>query len=148
VKSHGAVAEEVMTRDVVTVKEDTPLSEVAALLDGRRIKRVPVVRRGKVVGIVSRADLLRALVAHGPPSAGRSAARDQTLRDQLLSRIKAEPWSGGAIFNVHVAKGVAHLAGIVRSEEERRAMVVAAETLAGIREVKANLTVGRWSNAV
>ncbi|MGE0725894.1 MAG: CBS domain-containing protein, partial [Alphaproteobacteria bacterium] len=141
-------AQEIMTSDVVTVKEDTPVSQVAALLDARRIKRVPVVRRGKVVGIISRANLLQALVAHGVPSDGRGAAKDQTLRDQILDRIRTEPWSGGSIFNVHVAKGVAHLTGIVRSGQERQAMIVAAETVKGIREVKANLTVGTWSNAV
>jgi CBS domain-containing protein len=148
VKSHGVTAEEIMTRDVVTAKEDTPVSEIAALLDARRIKRVPITRRGKVVGIVSRANLLEALVAHGAPTGGRSAVKDQTLRDQLLGRIKAEPWSGGAIYNAYVTKGVAHLTGIVRSEQERQAMIVAAETLKGIKQVKANLTVGRWSSAV
>ena len=148
VKSRGVKAEEIMTRDVVTVKEDTSVADVAHLLESRRIKRVPVVRRGKLVGIVSRSNILQALVAHGGPKAGRGAVKDQTLRDELLQKIKSEPWSGGAIFNVVVTKGVAHLTGLVRSEQEKQAMLVAAETVKGIKEVKENLSIARWSNAV
>jgi len=145
VKSHGKLVREIMTTDVVTVREDTPIAEVAALLERRAIKRVPVMRRGRVVGVISRANLVQGLVSHGPPRPARSAAGDRVLRERLVRRIRAQPWAGSAIVNVLVAKQVAHLWGLVRSEDERRALVTAAELVDGIKAVEDHLTVGTWS---
>jgi CBS domain-containing protein len=71
-RRHGLRAKDVMTGDVITVEEGTPIARVAELLDSNRIKRVPVLREGRIIGIVSRADLLRALACApvGPPSRG------------------------------------------------------------------------------
>ncbi|MGE0716761.1 MAG: CBS domain-containing protein [Alphaproteobacteria bacterium] len=146
-RSHAVKASEIMTKDLVTVKEDTPLADVADILESWRIKRVPVVRRRRVVGIVSRANLLQALVAHGTPKPGRTAETDQALRDHLMAAIRKQPWAVSGLFNVVVAKRVAHLWGVVRSEEERQAMVVVAETLPGIRSVEDHLAVTRLNTA-
>src|SRR5215831_16641668 len=92
-KSHGKKVGEVMATGVVSVSEDTSLSEIAALLERKRIKRVPVVKDGKLVGIVSRSNLIQALAS----TVGRIDQHDETdrqIRFELLSRLKDQPWTG------------------------------------------------------
>lgn len=57
-KMHGLRAKDVMTKDVVTVQPDEPITRVAELLVAKNIKRVPVVTSGRMIGVVSRADIL------------------------------------------------------------------------------------------
>lgn len=140
VKAHGLHAADVMTRDLVSVDEDTPLAEIAARFAERKIKRVPVLRDGRLVGIVSRADLLRALVAAEPEAAGISAD-DKTVRTAILDALRHEDWAAGTHVNVVVADGAVHLWGIVDSEDQRRAIRVAAERTAGVRKVIDHLVV-------
>ncbi len=140
-KSHGRRAVDVMTRHIVSVTEDTDAGEIADLLDSRRIKRVPVVREGRLVGIVSRADLLRALIAgRSAPAPGR-ATDDRGLHDAILKRARAEPWADILMLNVVVRGGDVELWGIVSSEEQSNAMRVLAESVAGVRSVRDNLKV-------
>ena len=93
VKSHGRTVKDIMTRDVVTVTEDTDLGEVAALLEAKRIKRVPVTRDGKVIGIISRANLVRALAATkgAPPREGEDD--DRMIRARLVAELSREEWA-------------------------------------------------------
>ena len=94
VKSHGRTVKDIMTRDVVTVTEETDLAEVATLLETNRIKRVPVMRDGKIVGIVSRANLVRALGATvGIPTSG-AADDDRAIRTRLLAELGATAVGG------------------------------------------------------
>lgn len=138
VRSHGGQAADVMTRDVVTVSEDTPVGDIARILEERRIKRVPVVRRGKVVGIVSRADLLRGLASvRARPRTGRPT--DRAIRERLIKRLEREPWAPLGQINVIVTDGVVHLWGLVDSAEQRRALQVAARDTAGVRRVEDHL---------
>lgn len=139
VKTHGRRAADVMTRDVVTVSEDTPLAELAGLLEKRRIKRVPVVRDGKLVGIVSRADILRALAAAKGVDIAAPSADDRTIRQQLLDHLTREGLTHGGLVNVVVTDGVVQLWGLVDSEEERQALRIAAENTAGVRSVESHL---------
>ncbi|WP_374450368.1 CBS domain-containing protein [Stella sp.] len=150
VKSEGPTADAVMTRDVVTVGPDATLDRVAATMERHGIKRVPVVDQGQLVGIISRANLVQAIVAHGAPATRPTGTgeSDAALRDRLVEKLKHEPWFGGPTFNVMVEGGVAHLWGFVRTEDERRAMVVAAQTLPGIRGVEDHLTIARWDFGV
>ena len=134
VRTHGVTAGDVMTTDVVSVAETTPLENVATLLESRRIKRVPVVREGKLVGIVSRADLLRGLACKlGTPRQDS----DSGIRISLLAELKAHPsWAPlPAETSVLVQDGVVHYWGYVRSAAQRKAMIVAAERIAGVRRV-------------
>lgn len=96
IRSHGRVAGEVMTRNVVAVDEDVPLSEIALLLEEKRIKRVPVIRDGRLVGIVSRANLLRALASRPTPPHAPGRTDDQALRERLLKEIGSQPWAAAA----------------------------------------------------
>jgi CBS domain-containing protein len=133
-KTHGRKAHEVMTREVVTVADTTPIAEIAQLLEARRIKRVPVMRDGRLVGIVSRRNLLQAL---GSRLSAPVATDDRTIRDAFYAKLRRQPWADrtGSI-NAVVADGVVHLWGIATDEQQRQAMVVMAEGIAGVRSVE------------
>jgi CBS domain-containing protein len=133
-KSHGKRVEEIMTSGAISVPEDTPLSEIATLFERKRIKRVPVVKDGKLVGIVSRSNLIQALAS----AVGRLDQHDETdrrIRLELLSRLKDQPWTGFGDRNVTVGDRVVHLWGLVGSEEERKALLALAEAVPGVSRV-------------
>jgi CBS domain-containing protein len=138
VHDHGRVARDLMTTPVVTVDASLPVSEVAALLQTRRIKRVPVTQEGLLVGIVARADLLRALACHpSPPAAHRG---DAQIRAAVLAELSHHRW--GTLpgeFSIIVRDGVVHLWGLTRSEEQHRAVVVAAASVPGVQDVRDHL---------
>jgi CBS domain-containing protein len=140
VKTHGRRAADVMTRDVVTVGEDTPLHEIAALLEERRIKRVPVVREGRVVGIVSRANLLHGLAAR-PANTPVRSADDEVIRSRILTTLREEVGGMTHFVNVVVNDGVVDLWGATDSSEVAQAIRVAAETAPAVREVRHHVTV-------
>jgi CBS domain-containing protein len=133
VKSHGRRASDVMTRHVVTVPEDAPLEQVASILEKHRIKRVPVMRAGKVVGIVSRADLLHGLVARRAPT--KVSADDRTIRAAVLNGL-AEAGISQKLLSVVVSDGKVHIWGVAASDEEKDAIRIAAETALGVKEVQ------------
>ena len=136
IKSHSANVKDVMTRDVISVSDTTPLADIAILLEANRIKRVPVVRDGKLVGIVSRANLVRALaMSTGEPS-NSAEIHDRTIRDELLAELKAQKWAEVSPANITVKDGVVHLWSSYLSEQEKRALVVAAENTPGVRRVE------------
>jgi len=137
VKSHGLRAGDVMTRRVVSVGEDAPLHEIAELLERHRIKRVPVVRDGRVVGIVSRANLLQALVAQ--PRASAVLADDRGLRQAVLDALNTTG-ARTSYVNVVVSEGVVHVWGLANSESERAAMRLAAEQVPGVKQVVERIT--------
>lgn len=147
-KTHGDHAQDVMSRDVVSVSPDTDLSDIAQLLEERRIKRVPVVDGGRLVGIVSRANLLQGLVVVGRrPEAVRdatAATNDKDLRERLDEALRLEPWIDTSRLNVVVSDGIVHLWGMVKSDDQRRALYVAAENVPGVRGVEDHLTPNRF----
>jgi CBS domain-containing protein len=140
VKEHSRKVSDVMTRDVITVKPETPLGEIATILERNGIKRVPVVQDGKVVGIISRANLLQALASYRAPiEAG--APNDAAIRESVMARINSEPWGRPALINVIVQDGNVELWGIVETQVEKKAVRVAAEVTPGVRAVNDNLIV-------
>jgi CBS domain-containing protein len=136
IKSHSGKVKDVMTRDVLSVAEPTPVADIAVLLETNRIKRVPVVRDGKLVGIVSRANLVRALAMTIDEPLSGTEADDRTIRDKLLAELKAQRWAEVSPANVTVKDGVVHLWSSYLSEQEKRALVVAAENTPGVRRVE------------
>ena len=140
VKSHGLVVADVMTRAVVSVQDDASLAEVANTLERNRIKRVPVLRGGKMVGIISRSNLLQALATAGTRQ-GKAPEGDRALRDAVTNAFKHQPWTPDLTVNVTVQDGRVSLYGLVESEDERRAMTIAAEEVAGIGKVDNQLTI-------
>ena len=139
VRAHARSVADIMTRDVITVGPEEPLSEIATLLERKAIKRVPIVQDGQVVGIVSRANLVQAVASARKDL--EISRTDAEVRDQLLAHLRAQPWAHTALLNVTVADGVVDLWGMVPSEIERRALRVAAEGMAGVRAVNDNLVV-------
>jgi CBS domain-containing protein len=144
VKSHARKAADVMTHPVITVTPDTPLGELASLLEKHRIKRVPVVKDGRIVGIVSRANLVQALVSLGNVPAADAAVEDSTLHDNLLARLRLQPWWTDHV-NVIVRNGTVELWGVVESEAERDAIRIAVEVTPGVHRIANNLGIERWS---
>ena len=140
VKSHTRKATDVMTHPVITVKPDTPLGEIASLLEKHRIKRVPVVKNGKIVGIVSRANLIQALVTLGDKIAPAASVQDSILRDNLLAQLRSQSWWTNKV-NVIVQNGTVELWGFVDSEAEKDAIRVAVEVTPGVRKVSNNLAI-------
>jgi CBS domain-containing protein len=145
VKSHGRTAKDVMTREVISVSEGTDLAEVAMLLETRKIKRVPVLRDGKLVGIVSRANLVRALAMTKSDPAD-AATDDRTIRAELLAELmrqewfKTQDWFKIWAADVIVRDRVVHFwLAANQSEEEKRALRVAAENVAGVRRVEEHI---------
>lgn len=134
VKAHGMKVGDVMTRNVITASPDTPIGRIADLLERNRIKRVPIVADGKIVGIVSRANLLQAL-ASARSAHPQAAAEDSALRAQVEARLRAHPWTKPWLLNVIVHDGTVELWGVVETEVERDAARVAAEATPGVRSV-------------
>jgi predicted transcriptional regulator len=139
IKSHARQAADLMSHPVITVRPDTPLDELAALLDKHRIKRVPVVANGKLVGIVSRANLIQALIRRRPDS-GAGKVDDETLHANILAQLRQHPWWSDDV-NVVVRDGKVELWGIVETEAQRDAIRVAVEGVPGVRGISNNLAV-------
>lgn len=139
IKSHGRTVNDIMTRDVVTVGEETSLADVATLLETRRIKRVPVMRGNQIVGIISRSNLVRALgAAVGSAIAEANAGEDRVIRTQLLTKLQQEQWAATLwAQDIIVSNGIVHLwFGSDEPEERRHATRVAAENIVGVRGVE------------
>ncbi|MBV8121239.1 MAG: CBS domain-containing protein [Alphaproteobacteria bacterium] len=136
VKSHSQTVKDVMTRDVISVTDTTPVGDIAVLLETKGIKRVPVLCEGKLAGIVSRANLVQALamtVTEGPAGAAND---DRVVREKLLAELKSQRWAEVAPANVTVRDGVVHLWNSYASEDERRAFLAAAHNIPGVRRVE------------
>ena len=136
-RAHAKKVADIMTRNVVTATPDTPLSEIASLLEARAIKRVPIVEDGELVGIVSRANLIQA-VASARETLEISLS-DEAIRDRLLKHLREQPWAHTSQINVTVNGGVVDLWGITYSDIERNAVRIAAENIPGVRAVNNRL---------
>ena len=141
VKSHGRTASDVMTAKPVTVGEDATVAEIAEVLETMRIKRVPVVEGGRLVGIVSRANILQALVGAKDTGLPAMAADDQKIRNSVLDALGEHSWGGTATMNVVVNKGAVQLWGSVESEDAKKAVVMAAEAVPGVTSVESTIAV-------
>jgi CBS domain-containing protein len=138
-KTHGRTARDVMTASVVSVEETATLAEMARLVERHRIKRVPVLRDGKLIGIVTRGNLLQGLAtlkAELPKSVD-----DATIREELVAELRNQPWAHLYTDDIVVENGVVHLHGTVRTEDERRALRIAAENVRGVRSVEDHLMI-------
>ncbi|MCH4563964.1 CBS domain-containing protein [Halomonas sp. EGI 63088] len=139
VKSHGRKAREIMTPRPVTVGEDEPLHRIASLLEKHRIKRVPVLRDGKLVGIVSRSNLLRGFSVTAPDTSLDVTTDDREIRNAILKEVDENTGVLVDRLNVIVAEGKVQLWGLVENQEEKLAVQVAAENTAGVKAVENNL---------
>ncbi len=137
VATHSRKVGDMMTRVVLTVDETTPLDEVVQLMERKRVKRLPVVAGDRLVGLVSRADLLKALANRFPRTPTHAA--DPALRDQVLAELRRQVWAPRVGITVVVTEGVVDLEGTIFDDREREAMRVAAENVPGVKAVRDHL---------
>ena len=137
-RSHGRKVIDVMTPDPVTVDEQTSLEEVVRIMERHRVKRLPVVRDQKLVGIVSRANLLHALAGVASDIKPVTTS-DEAIREQLLAELGRQSWAPAALINAIVKQGVVELWGTITDERERQASIVAAENVPGVKGVRDHL---------
>jgi CBS domain-containing protein len=138
-RSHGRVARDVMTTTVITIGESAPVPQVARLLDTRQLKRVPVVREGKVVGIITRSDLLRALAYRAVSST--TEPTDEEIRERLLANLDEAGLDWHPYVDIIVTNGVVHLWGTVDTSEEAEAFHLVAEATDGVDGVENHLAI-------
>ena len=144
VRTHARQVGELMTERVFTVTPQTPLSDLVALMETKRVKRLPVVEQGQLVGIVSRADVMAALIgllSDRPVG----AQTDGEIREQIVAEIDQQPWGPRGSVDVIVTNGVVVLKGTITDERERAALRVAAENVPGVRAVHDRLV---WVDSV
>jgi CBS domain-containing protein len=135
VHAHGRKVNEVMSNQAKTVGPATPLEEVVSLMEKQRIKRVPVVEHGRLIGIVSRANLMQALMAVSsviPPT----SASDEEIRARLWTDLEKTEWAPIGLINVIVRDGIVHLHGTITDGRERAALCAAAENVPGVKAVQ------------
>jgi CBS domain-containing protein len=138
VHSHSHRVADVMTKTVITAGEDTKLGELAALMYKHAVKRIPILRDGRIVGIVSRANLLQALLSREPATDGPRAT-DEEIRRAVVAALEKHGWSSIWPMNVVVNSGVVHLWGFIANNTVRDACRVAAENVPGVKQVKDHL---------
>jgi len=143
VHEHGRKVSEVMTKSPLTIAEDTSLAEIVELMEKKHVKRLPVMRGDKVVGIVSRANLLQA-VASLAREVPDPTADDDHIRGRIIDALERNDWCPFGL-NVVVRNGIVHLSGVITEERARAAAIVAAETMEGVKKVHDHLC---WVDAM
>jgi len=140
VKAHGRIVREIMTPEVISVSDTTELADIATLLETKRIKRVPVLRDGKLVGIVSRANLVRALAMTKSEPEIEADSDDRTIRQKLITELQGQEWVHMWGADIIVRDRIVHLwFSDDRSDEERQAVRIAAENIPGVRQVEEHI---------
>jgi CBS domain-containing protein len=140
VKAHGRKVDDIMSREVITVPDTADLAEVAMLLETRLIKRVPVLHDGKLAGIISRANLVRALATTSSAPAIIADADDRSIRERLLNELRGQRWANIWAADIMVREKVVHVwVADDQPEAERQALRVAAENIPGVRRVEEHI---------
>ncbi|MCW5770973.1 MAG: CBS domain-containing protein [Rhodospirillaceae bacterium] len=151
IRSHAVKIGDIMTAPVWTMGENAPLAEIAEMFERKHIRRVPVVRDRRLVGIVSRADMVRALIERWAEAHPDRAIDDEAIRRSIIDNAAAERWIDSGQVNVKVLDGIVDLYGTTDSEDTARALQVLAEAMPGVRKVDNHLrlrTAPRMQHAV
>ena len=138
-RTHARRVEEVMTREVATVGPEALLEQAASLMEERGVRRLPVVSDGKVVGIVARADFVRALAGFMRQSYDEPLTSDAEIRKRIEAELEAQPWAPVGTLEVKVSNGIVELHGALTDESQRSAVRVLAENVDGVRTVHDHL---------
>lgn len=138
VRARGRRVEDVMTSPVTTISPQSLVSEAVELMERNDIKRLPVMEGGKLIGIIARSDLLRALSKLLP--AAQASAEDEEMQAAIRAELAKQSWSKNGFVRVNVKNGIAELSGTIFDERERMAAKVAAENVPGVRSVNDHLT--------
>ena len=138
VQAHGRQVEDVMTRDAIAAEAGTPLEDIVSLMERHRIKRVPVLASDELIGMVTRADLLRALAARSGAQEPASGD-DKRIREAIEAEMKSQAWAPGTSVRIEVKDGVVTLEGVILEDRLRDAIRVSAENAAGVKAVQDRL---------
>lgn len=133
VREHGRKVGEIMTPDPLTVTEDTPLEQVVQIMESNSVKRLPVVRGDRLVGIVTHSDFLPA-VARLARQVSSPSADDDDIRSRIMAAIERAPWQPSRL-NVTVSDGIVNLRGVTKNDNARQAAIIAAENVPGVKTV-------------
>ena len=137
-RSHSCRVEDVMTRELVTVTEVMPIVDAVTLMMENRIKRLPVMRGRRPIGVLSRSDLVRTLVKCAGES--RSVSRtDEEIQSAIVAELRAQSWAPAALVTVNVKNGIVDLWGSITDERQREAIRVLAENVSGVKAVHDHL---------
>jgi CBS-domain-containing membrane protein len=137
-KTHARTARDVMTREVISIASSAPLADIAKMLERNRIKRVPVIDNKKLVGIVTRANLLQALATANLSQAASND--DRAIRERLFAELRDQPWAQLHSKNIVVQDGIVHLWGQVATQDEHDALCLAVENTPGVKKIEDHLT--------
>lgn len=138
-RTHARRVEELMTREVATIGPEAPLEEAASLMEERGVRRLPVVSEGKVIGIVARADFVRALAGFLRQSYDEPLTSDAEIRRKIEAELEAQPWAPAGMIEVKVNNGLVELHGALTDETQRNAVHVLAENVDGVKSVHDHL---------
>ncbi|RUW61122.1 CBS domain-containing protein [Mesorhizobium sp. M7A.F.Ca.US.008.03.1.1] len=138
VRSNGRIVHEVMNTAVISAAPSASIAQIVTLMMQHRINNVPIVDRERVVGIITRTDLLPVLI-RALPKQGTTSPDDDLIRKAILTELQGQSWSGGDLIEVRVIDGVVELTGAIVDERQRTAAIVAAENVAGVVHVKDSL---------
>jgi CBS domain-containing protein len=136
--AHGRKVRDVMTREVRTVPEHASLSDALDTMERHHVKRVPVMRGQKMIGIITRSNLLRALASLARATQPVTAF-DKTIRENLVAELKQQSWVPTASIDVAVSNGVVSFSGVILDERQRHALRVCAENIPGVKKVEDHL---------
>ncbi|MGE3703379.1 MAG: CBS domain-containing protein [Hyphomicrobiaceae bacterium] len=137
-RSHSCRVEDVMTREVITATEGMPISDAVTLMTENHIKRLPVMRGRRPIGVLSRTDLVRTLVRSA--GTGRSVRRtDEEIQSAIVAEFGAQSWAPAALVTVKVKNGIVDLWGSITDERQRVAVRVLAENVPGVKAVRDHL---------
>ena len=136
VKSHAQHAKDFMTRQVVSVTEDTPVQKIASIFAARSVRRIVVLREQQLVGIITRADLVQALAQKSQDRPAPRTQSDESIRLRLLSELESQSWWRPSQSALSVLNGVVHYRGLIESEDEQTAARIAAENVPGVLGVE------------
>lgn len=137
-RANGRHVRDVMTEDVVSIAQTAPLEDVVEAMEKNRVKRLPVTADGRVIGVVSRSDLLRALIGrvrHAEPLTGD----DRTIRTTIMNALEGQSWAPTTTLNVTVCDAIVDVWGTITNEEERRGIQVLVENTPGVKTVHDHL---------
>src|SRR5579863_2173834 len=134
-RAHARRVDEIMTTDVATIGENGSLADAVAVMERKRVKRLPVVKDGKVIGMIARADFIHALALFVRQPYDEPLVGDAEIKKRIDAEMRAQPWAPMASVEAVVKDGVVSLHGVITDERERSALRALVENVDGVRSV-------------
>lgn len=141
-KTHGMLVDDIMSRHIVSVNEETDLQDVVNLLEKHNLKRLPVIKDGKLVGLITRGDIVRALSKKAMEQISAPVS-DSDLQARILEKMRSSKWLLDSYINLTVAEGVVEMWGMAVSEDQRKALKVLINETQGVKRIDDRLRVGK-----